>query len=153
MKIIFSITIVLLISALVAVDAKGIDMSKELSELLHKSEANEKVLAEGDDGDLNEEDADALAKVMVDGIMESVMQSDGEDDGEGNLLASLMADDSNEKEALARLQFFRNLFKKISRGVGRLVGGGRKMYHHGRRLYSRGRGIARRVCNSINYKE
>ena len=153
MKIIFSITIVLLIGALVAVDAKGIDMSNELSELLHKSEANEKVLAEGDDGDLNEEDADALAKVMVDGIMESVMQSDGEDDGEGNLLASLMADDSNEKEALARLQFFRNLFKKISRGVRRLVGGGRKMYHHGRRLYSRGRGIARRVCNSINYKE
>ena len=149
MKITFSIAIVLLIGALVAVDAKDIDMSKELSELLHRSETDEKVLAEGDDGELDEEDADALAKVMMDGIMESVMQSDGEDDGEGNLLASLMADDSNEKEVAARLQFLGHIFKKIRRGIRRTIRGGRRIFHHGRRLFIRGRKIARRVCRFI----
>ena len=126
MKIIFSVTIILLIGALVEVDAK--DVSKELAELFHQSEADEKVLAKGyenvddekvlaevesdngdegddevfaeeDDGNDENEDADALAETDL----ASLMADDGNDEDEDadalaeTDLASLMADDSNEK--------------------------------------------------------
>ena len=181
MKIIFSVTIVLLIGALVAVNAKGTDMSKELAELLHQSETNEKVLAESDNADEkavlseddddddevlvegdeeedNDEEVEALANAMMDEIMNSVTQSDGEDDD--NLMASLMSDDTNEKEVVARLQFLRKIRNKIRRGAKkfikklrrhgrRIYSHGRRLYNHARRIYNRGRRIytvARRFC-------
>ena len=167
MKIIFSVTIVLLIGALVAVNAKGTDMSKELAELLHQSEANEKVLAEGDNADEkavlseedddddevlvegdeeedNDEEAEALANAMTDEIMNSITQSDGEDD---SLMASLMSDDTNEKEAVAKLKFFRTIKRKARRGVRNFI---RRVRRRGRRIYSRGRNLINRARHIYN---
>ena len=103
MKIIFSVTIVLLIGALVAVNAKGTDVSKELSELFHLSETDEKVLAEGYDGDekvLSEDDDDDVL-VESDNGDEDVLAEDDKEvlaDGEGDnkdadALANAMIDE------------------------------------------------------------
>ena len=140
MKIIFSITIILLIGALVAVDAKATDVSKELSELLHQSEADEKVVAEAEDDDASEEEGDALAKIMMDEIMKGITQSeDGED---GGILASVMGDD--EKEATAKLQLIRRIIKNVRHRIKRFFG--HSYYHRYRHAYRILGYIRRQVC-------
>ena len=140
MKIIFSITIILLIGALVAVDAKATDVSKELSELLHQSETDEKVVAEAEDDDGSEEEGDALAKIMMDEIMKGITQSeDGEDDG---ILASVMGDD--EKEATAKLQLIRRIVKRVRRRVRHFFSPYYHKYRHAYRILGY---IRRRVCH------
>ena len=100
---------------MIPVDARDTDLSKELAELLHQSKTDKKPIAEGYNNEekvLTEghdnKDADALAKIMMD----EIMKSESDDD----LLASLMAVDSNEKEAVARLQWwFRRYLHRFRR--------------------------------------
>ena len=106
MKTIFSI--VVLIAALMVVNAKPFDISAELSNLRYS--LSEKVKAA-------DKTKAAMAKIMVSAVMSTMAQDSGS-------LVTLMGLEDDDSKALARFQFFTRLYNKIRRSplLNELVG-------------------------------
>ena len=102
---------VVLIAALMVVNAKPFDISAELSNLRYS--LSEKAKAAEKDDKIKA----IMAKIMVNAVMSTVAQ-------DSESLVTLMGLKDDDSEALARFQFFTRLYNKIRRSplLNELVG-------------------------------